>query len=106
MVFTRKVCIIFYNLILNELFDIFFYSYQLKYYTYHILSWPQLLHVAENHKGQVVGYVLAKMEDDAKIPHGHITLVFIFILNFIDYSFAIDLLLFFVVIENAVLQLG
>ena len=48
-------------------------NYQLKYYFYHELSWPQLLHVAENHKGQIVGYVLAKMEDDANPPHGHIT---------------------------------
>jgi peptide alpha-N-acetyltransferase len=40
---------------------------------YHVLSWPQLLHVAENHKGQIVGYVLAKMEEDAQPPHGHIT---------------------------------
>jgi peptide alpha-N-acetyltransferase len=36
-------------------------NYQMKYYFYHILSWPQLLHVAEDHKGKVVGYVLAKM---------------------------------------------
>jgi N-alpha-acetyltransferase 10/11 len=48
-------------------------NYQLKYYLYHVLSWPQLLHVAENHKGQIVGYVLAKMEEDAEQPHGHIT---------------------------------
>jgi len=48
-------------------------NYQLKYYLYHELSWPQLLHVAENHKGQIVGYVLAKMEEDADPPHGHIT---------------------------------
>ena len=48
-------------------------NYQLKYYLYHALSWPQLLHVAENHKGQIVGYVLAKMEEDANPPHGHIT---------------------------------
>lgn len=48
-------------------------SYQLKYYMYHFLSWPQLIHVAENHKGQIVGYVLAKMEEDAVPPHGHIT---------------------------------
>ena len=40
---------------------------------YHYLSWPQLIHVAENHKGQIVGYVLAKMEEDASPPHGHIT---------------------------------
>ena len=48
-------------------------SYQLKYYLYHYLSWPQLIHVAENDKGHIVGYVLAKMEEDAAIPHGHIT---------------------------------
>lgn len=29
-------------------------NYQMKYYMYHFLSWPQLLHVAENHKGQVI----------------------------------------------------
>jgi peptide alpha-N-acetyltransferase len=34
----------------------------MKYYFYHILSWPQLLHVAEDHRGKIVGYVLAKME--------------------------------------------
>ena len=48
-------------------------NYALKYYLYHELSWPQLLHIAENHKGQIVGYVLAKMEEDADPPHGHIT---------------------------------
>ena len=48
-------------------------SYQLKYYLYHGVSWPQLLHVAENYKGQIVGYVLAKMEDESNPPHGHIT---------------------------------
>ena len=60
-------------------------NYQLKYYLYHILSWPQLLFVAEDCK-KIVGYVLAKMqallfaladarfrEEDAKEPHGHIT---------------------------------
>jgi N-alpha-acetyltransferase 10/11 len=48
-------------------------NYNLKYFLYHELSWPQLLHVAENHKGQIVGYVLAKMEEDAVPAHGHIT---------------------------------
>ncbi|OMJ93338.1 hypothetical protein SteCoe_3691 [Stentor coeruleus] len=49
-------------------------NYNLKYYYYHILSWPQLLHVAEM-DGKIVGYVLAKMEDenpDSPV-HGHIT---------------------------------
>ena len=48
-------------------------NYNLKYYFYHILSWPQLLYVAEDHKGKAVGYVLAKMEEDDVPPHGHIT---------------------------------
>lgn len=52
-------------------------NYQMKYYMYHILSWPQLLHVTQDRPNHSVGYVLAKMEDDAqaedKTPHGHIT---------------------------------
>ena len=59
-------------------------NYQLKYYYYHILTWPQLLFCAEDPAtGRVVGYVLAKMNDDggagggdsagAPVVHGHIT---------------------------------
>lgn len=47
-------------------------NYQMKYYFYHVLTWPQLLYVAED-RGKIVGYVLAKMEEEAVIPHGHIT---------------------------------
>ena len=36
-------------------------NYQMKYYMYHALSWPQLLYVAEDADGKIVGYVLAKM---------------------------------------------
>ena len=50
-------------------------NYQMKYYFYHGLSWPQLSYVAEDEKGKIVGYVLAKMEEDPddSVPHGHIT---------------------------------
>lgn len=49
-------------------------NYQMKYYFYHALSWPQLSYVAEDEGGQIVGYVLAKMEEDPDdAPHGHIT---------------------------------
>ncbi|GMT26218.1 hypothetical protein PFISCL1PPCAC_17515 [Pristionchus fissidentatus] len=49
-------------------------NYQMKYYFFHALSWPQLSYVAEDDKGNVVGYVLAKMEEDSDDePHGHIT---------------------------------
>eukprot|EP00128_Syssomonas_multiformis_P000856 Colp12_sorted_trinity150504_noHs@30827 len=49
-------------------------NYQMKYYFYHALSWPQLSQVAEDEEGKIVGYVLAKMEEDTtEPPHGHIT---------------------------------
>nr|XP_002129411.1 N-alpha-acetyltransferase 10 [Ciona intestinalis] len=49
-------------------------NYQMKYYFYHGLSWPQLSYVAEDAKGNIVGYVLAKMEEDPdEATHGHIT---------------------------------
>uniref|UniRef100_A0A0N4Z0Q7 N-terminal amino-acid N(alpha)-acetyltransferase NatA n=1 Tax=Parastrongyloides trichosuri TaxID=131310 RepID=A0A0N4Z0Q7_PARTI len=49
-------------------------NYQMKYYMYHSLSWPQLSYVAEDFDGEIVGYVLAKMEEDPEEePHGHIT---------------------------------
>lgn len=49
-------------------------NYQMKYYFYHGLSWPQLSYLAEDEDGKIVGYVLAKMEEDPDdVPHGHIT---------------------------------
>lgn len=36
-------------------------NYQMKYYLYHALSWPELIFVAEDPAGKIVGYVLAKM---------------------------------------------
>eukprot|EP00833_Pecoramyces_ruminatium_P017593 jgi/Orpsp1_1/1191625/evm.model.d7180000087419.1 len=46
----------------------------MKYYIYHEVTWPQLSFVAEDHQGRIVGYVLAKMEEDqSEPPHGHIT---------------------------------
>ena len=52
-------------------------NYQMKYYLYHALSWPSLLYVAESDDGKIVGYVMAKMEDDEEgkdgAIHGHIT---------------------------------
>lgn len=56
-------------------------NYFLKYYLYHALTWPQLSFVAivrtakPNPYPKVVGYVLAKMEEDPAdgVQHGHIT---------------------------------
>ncbi len=36
-------------------------NYQMKYYMYHALTWPQLSYVAVEPSGKIVGYVLAKM---------------------------------------------
>ncbi|XP_002164712.2 N-alpha-acetyltransferase 11 [Hydra vulgaris] len=49
-------------------------NYQMKYYLYHGLSWPQLSYVAEDANKKIVGYVLAKMEEESEDDiHGHIT---------------------------------
>merc|ERR1712137_743471 len=48
-------------------------NYQMKYYFYHMLSWPQLPQVAVDYNNKIVGYVLAKMEEDSDEPHGHVT---------------------------------
>jgi N-alpha-acetyltransferase 10/11 len=59
-------------------------NYFLKYYLYHALAWPQLSYVAVDVSRppktpydypKIVGYVLAKMEEDPSdgIAHGHIT---------------------------------
>ncbi|KAK5718088.1 N-terminal acetyltransferase A complex catalytic subunit ard1 [Elasticomyces elasticus] len=59
-------------------------NYFCKYYLYHALSWPQLSYVAVDvsrpkktpyDAPKIVGYVLAKMEEDPAdgIQHGHIT---------------------------------
>ncbi|KAH0836115.1 hypothetical protein AYO21_02755 [Fonsecaea monophora] len=58
-------------------------NYFLKYYLYHALTWPQLSFVAVVRGSgskpprypKVVGYVLAKMEEDPPdgVQHGHIT---------------------------------
>lgn len=58
-------------------------NYFLKYYLYHALTWPQLSFVAvvrgpgskPSAYPKVVGYVLAKMEEDPPdgVAHGHIT---------------------------------
>eukprot|EP00796_Vickermania_ingenoplastis_P004325 gene4325-3139_t len=50
-------------------------NYNLRYYYYHLLSWPQLLYVQKDYNNNTVGYVLAKLDDEEKKDkrHGHIT---------------------------------
>ena len=39
-------------------------NYPIKFYIYHYLSCPSLLHVAEDYNGKIVGYVLAKFDEE------------------------------------------
>eukprot|EP00842_Homolaphlyctis_polyrhiza_P002201 jgi/Hompol1/2982/HPOL_006276-RA len=50
-------------------------NYGYKYYLYHLITWPQLSYVAIDDAGRMVGYVLAKMDEDATPDNqnGHIT---------------------------------
>ncbi|KAF4588511.1 N-terminal acetyltransferase A complex catalytic subunit ard1 [Pleurotus pulmonarius] len=50
-------------------------NYMLKFWIYHAATWPQISFVAEDHKGRIVGYVLAKIDDesvDKGEVHGHV----------------------------------
>ncbi|KAJ3774297.1 acyl-CoA N-acyltransferase, partial [Lentinula raphanica] len=50
-------------------------NYSMKYYLYHCVTWPSVSYVAEV-QGRIVGYILAKMEEEVKEgeqPHGHVT---------------------------------
>ncbi|KAJ7142623.1 acyl-CoA N-acyltransferase [Mycena epipterygia] len=38
-------------------------NYLMKFWIYHAMTWPQISFVAEDHKGRIVGYVLAKIDD-------------------------------------------
>lgn len=59
-------------------------NYQMWYWMYHYLLAPQGSHVAVNRKGKVLGYVLAKMDEEGRNskppvpPHGAVTSVAVF----------------------------
>ncbi|KAF8204698.1 acyl-CoA N-acyltransferase [Pholiota molesta] len=51
-------------------------NYTMKYYMYHAMTWPSISFVAEDHKGRIIGYILAKMDEEVaegEEPHGHVT---------------------------------
>lgn len=49
-------------------------NYTSKFYLYHFVSWEQVLFIAEDQRGKVVGYVMAKIEEEeGELIHGHIT---------------------------------
>ncbi|KAF9051369.1 acyl-CoA N-acyltransferase [Panaeolus papilionaceus] len=51
-------------------------NYAMRFWVYHLMTWPQISFVAEDSKGKIVGYVLAKIDqpdrdDDNKDAHIH-----------------------------------
>eukprot|EP01029_Cantina_marsupialis_P020097 TRINITY_DN4686_c0_g1_i2.p1 TRINITY_DN4686_c0_g1~~TRINITY_DN4686_c0_g1_i2.p1 ORF type:complete len:131 (+),score=24.72 TRINITY_DN4686_c0_g1_i2:67-459(+) len=49
-------------------------NYQMKYYFYHDLTWPELTFVAEDSTGKIVGYVMGKLDEESKDANrAHIT---------------------------------
>ncbi|CAG5117015.1 unnamed protein product, partial [Candidula unifasciata] len=47
-------------------------NYQMKYYFYHGLSWPQLSYIAEDERGKIGREDRVEDPEDS-VPHGHIT---------------------------------
>ncbi|KAF5390703.1 hypothetical protein D9757_002576 [Collybiopsis confluens] len=54
-------------------------NYMMKFWLYHILTWPQLSFVAEDERGRIVGYVLARIDEEPEskgsevtVIHGHV----------------------------------
>ncbi|KAF4618461.1 hypothetical protein D9613_010176 [Agrocybe pediades] len=52
-------------------------NYMMKFWMYHLMTWPQISFVAEDHTGRIVGYVLAKIDDPSEDStneetHGHV----------------------------------
>ncbi|KAE9403424.1 acyl-CoA N-acyltransferase [Gymnopus androsaceus JB14] len=50
-------------------------NYHIRLWIYHIITWPQLSFVAEDSKGRIIGYVLAKIDEESEDTsdiHGHI----------------------------------
>jgi ribosomal protein S18 acetylase RimI-like enzyme len=39
-------------------------NYTFRYYIYHALAWPAILYVAEAEHGNIVGYVMAKLDEE------------------------------------------
>ncbi|KAJ7574129.1 hypothetical protein C8J56DRAFT_753266, partial [Mycena floridula] len=45
-------------------------NYMMKFWIYHAITWPQVSFVAEDHKGRIVRYVLAKIDDGSEEGEG------------------------------------
>ncbi|MBW0519255.1 hypothetical protein O181_058970 [Austropuccinia psidii MF-1] len=50
-------------------------TYSVSYYLQYICTWPNLINLAESPNGQVMGYVMGKMEGENEDWHGHVSAI-------------------------------
>ncbi|KRY19348.1 3-ketoacyl-CoA thiolase, mitochondrial, partial [Trichinella patagoniensis] len=50
-------------------------TYSLNFYLHYLSQWPDQFLVAENHNGELMGYIMGKTEGDGENLHGHVTAV-------------------------------
>lgn len=53
-------------------------NYQMRYYLYHAVIWPQLPQVAVDEDGTICGYVLGKLDEEAPVLAAHVTSIAVF----------------------------
>ena len=50
-------------------------TYNIPFYMQYVATWPSLCACYEDCNGRMMGYILGKVEGDAKLWHGHVTAV-------------------------------
>ncbi|KAL1235812.1 N-alpha-acetyltransferase [Trichinella pseudospiralis] len=50
-------------------------TYSLNFYLHYLSQWPDQFLVAENHNGELMGYIMGKTEGEGANLHGHVTAV-------------------------------
>ncbi|PVU87771.1 hypothetical protein BB561_006185 [Smittium simulii] len=53
--------------------DFFTETYENNFYLRYLAEWPELFHVAEASTGELMGYIMGKVEGEEKEWHGHVT---------------------------------
>ncbi|XP_017473728.1 PREDICTED: N-alpha-acetyltransferase 20-like isoform X3 [Rhagoletis zephyria] len=57
----------------NVNFDPLTETYGLSFYTQYLARWPEYFQVAESPSGQIMGYIMGKVEGHMENWHGHVT---------------------------------
>ncbi|XP_023306209.1 N-alpha-acetyltransferase 20 [Lucilia cuprina] len=57
----------------NVNFDPLTETYGLSFYTQYLARWPEFFQLAESPSGQIMGYIMGKVEGHMENWHGHVT---------------------------------